>query len=199
MHRPSLRGPRVPVATTRRRREARDRRRFIQGTLPLLLALTACEVPSQLDLRSIVRDASGTAMEARLAPPGMDRPTPNLASVPPVAQRPDLALRSGVTSRLEQDRAASLAALPPRGLPAPALPPAPGAPVIAGAPPPPPQLSPAAAVPWISPGGARVAPTEPSGQPLAPGAVPALPPPELLAPAPPSLARPSLAPGPASR
>jgi hypothetical protein len=181
----------VPVATTRRRREARDRRRFIQGTLPLLLALTACEVPSQLDLRSIVRDASGTAMEARLAPPGMDRPTPNLASVPPVAQRPDLALRSGVTSRLEQDRAASLAALPARDLPAPARPPAPGSPASAGAPPSPPRLSPAVAVPWISQGGA---PVEPSGQSLAPGAVPTPPPPELLAPAPPSLA-----PAPASR
>ena len=122
MHRSSLKGPRVPVATSNRPVEARERRRFIQAALPLLLTLAACEVPSQINLRSIGRDASGAALEARLPPPGMDRPTPNLASVPPVAQRPDLSLRSGVTSRLEEDRAASLAALPPRDAPAAAQP-----------------------------------------------------------------------------
>ena len=199
MHRPSLKGPRVPVATSNRPVEARERRRFIQAALPLLLTLAACEVPSQINLRAIGRDASGAALEARLPPPGMDRPTPNLASVPPVAQRPDLSLRSGVTSRLEEDRAASLAALPPRDAPAAAQAAAPGSPAIPAAAPPPPRLAPAAAVAWDAPRGSPAAPLEPSGQPLVPGAVPALPPPELLAPAPPSLAPPSLAPPPASR
>jgi hypothetical protein len=72
----------------------------------LTLALGGCAVPSQLDLRNLGRDASGAAMDARLPPPGMDRPAPNLASVPPVPQRPDAATRSAVTNRLEEDRAA---------------------------------------------------------------------------------------------
>lgn len=194
MHRPSLKGLRVPVTTSKTRTEARDGSRFLQaGPLLALLALTACDVPPQANLRTLFRDASGAAMESRLAPPGMDRPTPNLASVPPVAQRPDLSQRTGVTSRLEQDRAASATALPPRVEPATAQAPAPGSPAIPGSAPPPPRLAPAAAVPWVAPRGSAV-PVEPSGQPLAPGEVPAAPPPDLLAPPPPLLA-----PAPASR
>jgi hypothetical protein len=156
----------------------------------VLLLLGGCDVPAQANLRTLLRDASGATMETRLAPPGMDRPTPNLASVPPVAQRPDVALRTGVTSQLERDRAASLAALPPRATSAGPLPPSPGSPAIAAAAPAPPALAPAAPVPWVAPRGAGAVPLEPSGQPLAPGDVPSLPPPELLAPAPPPPPRP---------
>lgn len=123
-------------------------------------------------------------MDARLPPPGMDRPTPNLASVPPIPQRPDAASRGAVTGQLEQDRAASLAPVAPRATPAGTLPAVPGEPNIASAAPAPPRLAPAVQVPWVDPRGAPAVPLEPSGQPLAPGAMPDLPPPELLAPAP---------------
>lgn len=185
MHRPSLRGPRVPVATSNRPIEARERAAFLQGAWPLLMLLGGCDVPAQANLRTLFRDASGAAMQTRLAPPGLDRPTPNLASVPPIAERPDLATRTGVTSRLEQDRAASLTAAPPRTTPQGPLAPAPGSPTIAAAAPPPPTLAPAAPIPWVAPRGAGTAPAETPGGTLAPGDVPALPPPDLLAPAPP--------------
>lgn len=154
--------------------------------LPLALLLAGCAVPSQLDFRALGRDASGATAGTRLLPPGLDLPTPNLAMVPPVPDRPDTATRDGLTRRLEADRARSLAPLPPRDAPAPPQPEAPGRPPIAAAPPPPPRLTAATPVPWQAPRGAVVVPMQPLGEPLSPGAVPALPPPELLAPAPPS-------------
>jgi len=167
--------------------------------LPLGVALGACSVPGQINPRALFRDASGAAMDSRLPPPGMDRPTPNLASVPPIPERPDSATRDALTRRLEAERAASTAEVPVGRTPDPlAEADAPGQPPIPARPPGPPVLAAAPAIPWVAPRPAQPVPAAagPTGRPpellaperLAPGAVPALPTPDLLAPAPPSRA-----------
>lgn len=168
-------------------RQPRRRPAALQA-IPLLLLLGACAAESMPNPARFFRDASGTAADQRLLPPGMDRPTPNLASVPPPPERPDLSARRALTSALEADRAAAAQPAPPAAATVPDGP-VPGSPPIAAAPPPPPRL---AAAPPVS--GPRAAPAlppvlrEPDGTPLAPRDVPAPPPPELLAPgAPPPL------------
>lgn len=178
-------------------------RRLLLG-LPLGLALAACAVPAQIDPRALGRDISGASMDARLPPPGMDRPTPNLASVPPIPERPDFSVREAVTRRLEAERAASTTEVPVARAADPLTEAAaPGQPPIPARPPSPPALARAPAIPWTAP---RPAPPTPAaGQPaarppelltperIAPGAVPALPTPDLLAPVPaPAPARPSI-------
>ncbi|MDB5414565.1 MAG: hypothetical protein JWR10_2900 [Rubritepida sp.] len=165
--------------------------------LAVLLLTGGCAVPALLNPRLIGRDLSGASTEARLLPPGMDRPTPNLASVPPIPERPDVATRDALTRRLEVERAASTTEVPAVRPDTPLTEPdAPGQPPVPARPPGQAALAPAAAVPWVT-SQPRTAPTAtpaPGVTPpelltperLTPGAVPNLPSPELLAPAPPS-------------
>ena len=74
-----------------------------------LLLLPACEVPGQLNARLLGRDISGAAQEARLPPPGLDRPFPNLASVPPIPERPNPATRLAITQGLQHSHACARA------------------------------------------------------------------------------------------
>jgi len=159
--------------------------------MPLLI-LTACEVPAQLNPRLIGRDLSGAANEERLPPPGMDRPSPNLASVPPIPQRPDPAARLALTQGLQAQR--DLLNIPlPEGRPdAPLIEgQADGRPSIPAGPPSPAFLARAPVIPWTTQASSRAA-AQPgatgglSPDPVTPGDVPALPTPDLLAPALPS-------------
>jgi hypothetical protein len=162
--------------------------------LPLGACLGACSVPGQIDLRALGRDISGAALDSRLPPPGTDRPTPNLASVPPIPERPDFAARAALTGRLAAERTASTTAVPVLR-PADPLtaPDAPGQPPIPARPPSPPALARAPAIPWTTSQPARSTPAaaDPTARPpdllgperITPGAVPALPTPDLLAPA----------------
>jgi hypothetical protein len=137
-----------------------------------------------MDLRAMLRDASGAAAEARLPPPGLDRPSPNLASVPPIPERPELSARSRITAALERDRAASETPIPaPRAAAPLSGPAAAGEPPVPARPPAPPRLARAAPIPWTAP----VAPAAPAADPAPadfpqPGAVPAAPGVELFAP-----------------
>jgi len=152
-----------------------------------LLTLTACEVPGQLNPRLIGRDISGAANEARLPPPGMDRPSPNLASVPPIPQRPDPAARLALTQGLQAQR--DLLNIPlPEGRPDAPLTEgqADGRPSIPAGPPRPAVLARAPVIPWTTQAPAQPAAGEPSPDQVIPGDVPPLPTPDLLAPALPS-------------
>ena len=170
--------------------------RLLLAGLPLL-ALAGCATPVQINPRALGRDISGAAMDSRLPPPGMDRPTPNLASVPPIPERPDLAAREALTRRLEAERGASHDEVPVGRAAAPLTEPdAPGQPPIPARPPEPPRLAGAPAIPWVAPRPAQPVPAAggPAVRPpellapdrLTPGDVPALPTPELLAPVAPS-------------
>lgn len=162
--------------------------------LPLLL-LAACEVPGQINPRLLARDISGAAPEARLPPPGLDRPFPNLASVPPVPDRPDPAARLALTAQLQAQRDVLITPLADRRRDTPLTEGrAEGQPPIAARPPAPPVLSRAPAIPWTvsgpspAPGrGPAAAPAvaEPEPEGPTPGEVPALPSADLLAAPPP--------------
>ena len=163
--------------------------------LPLLL-LTACEVPGQINPRLLARDISGAAAEARLPPPGLDRPYPNLASVPPIPDRPDPAARLAITTELQERRDELSQPLPDRRRDTPLTEGAAGGqPPIAARPPPPAALSRAPVIPWTV-SGAPVAPPrgtttaapplpEPEPEAPTPGEVPALPSADLLGAPPP--------------
>lgn len=150
-----------------------------------MLLLSACAVPDQLNLRLIGRDASGAAGEARLPPPGLDRPSPNLASVPPIPERPDFAARQALTLQLQMQRDELNTPLPDRR---PDSPPAEGAaagqPPIAAAPPRPPALARAAIIPWTTQNAAPVARpvVQPVPQDTTPGEVQTEQPPQLIPP-----------------
>jgi hypothetical protein len=192
--------PLTPDAFSQPRPQGRGRLRADQAPVILLCALLAagCEVPNRLDLRAMARDASGAAAEARLPPPGLDRPTPNLASVPPIPERPDQTTRMRITQGLEQARAASETPVPERRANAPLTEPgAPGQPPIPARPPAPPRLSRATPIPWTLPAGATApvaspapgdfpqpgaVPAAPGAELLVPGAAPSAPAPDLLAP-----------------
>ncbi len=173
-----------------------------RGRLPLgqarlclllpLLALSACETPRQLDLRLLGRDISGASAEARLPPPGLDRPSPNLASVPPIPERPDPAARLALTQQLQAQRDLLNEPLPARR---PASPltegAASGQPPIPAGPPRPVSLSRAPVIPWTTgaasagPGRGPGSPEAPAPEAPTPGDLPDLPSPDLLAPPPP--------------
>lgn len=150
-----------------------------------MLLLSACAVPDQLNLRLIGRDASGAASEARLPPPGLDRPSPNLASVPPIPERPDFAARQALTLQLQMQRDELNTPLPDRR---PDSRPTEGAisgqPPIAAAPPRPPALARAAIIPWTTQNAAPV--SQPVAQPAprdtTPGEVQPDQPPQLIPP-----------------
>jgi len=175
--------------------EGRGRPSLGQARLCLLwplLALSACETPGQLDLRLLGRDISGASAEARLPPPGLDRPSPNLASVPPIPERPDPAARLALTQRLQAQRDLLNEPLPARRPASPLTEAADsGHPPIPAAPPPPVSLSRAPVIPWTT-GAAPAAPGPGSGRPMPgpeapapeapmPGQLPDLPSPDLLA------------------
>lgn len=173
--------------------KARGRIRADQAALALgaLVGLGACaERTNWPDPVGFWREASGRNLAARLPPPGLDGASPNLGQVPARPDRPSSAQLAAINRALVEDRERAAA---PRGFGAgalPALPDSPGRPPVPGAPPPPPALAAAPAIPWGAALPAR--PVEPPGGPrageeLRPGAVPDLPPPELLAPAPPPL------------
>jgi hypothetical protein len=162
--------------------------------LPMLL-LAACETPGQINPRLLGRDISGASNEARLPPPGLDRPFPNLASVPPIPDRPDPAARLALTTQLQAQRDLLNQPLADRRRDTPLTEGAAGGqPPIPARPPAPATLSRAPVIPWTTSGtpmpaaparatGAMPAEAEPP-QPEAPtpGAVPDLPSADLLAP-----------------
>jgi hypothetical protein len=141
------------------------------------LLIGGCAVAERTEIAAIYRDATGAGLTAREPPPGLDRPTPNLATVPPRPQRPEASFRFGLTEELESARTRAAEPLPPRANPAPPGADAPGEPPIPGAPPAPPRLVRAPPVPWSAAAGAAPAP---AAERVEPGAVPALPPPDLL-------------------
>lgn len=165
--------------------------------LPLagLLLLAGCEAPGQLNMRILARDITGASAEARLPPPGLDRPSPNLASVPPIPERPDPAARLALTTQLQMQRDALNAPLPDRRADSPlAEGAAAGQPPIPAGPPPPAVLARAAVIPWTTgapppiPRAAtarQAAPEALAPEEITPGDVPALPSLDLLAPPPP--------------
>jgi hypothetical protein len=127
------------------------------------LALTACQVPDEINPVVIYREISGEADAGRLPPPGMDQPRPNLASVPPRPERPSAASRAAIFADLAKDRANSREPLAFRTTPAPtAASLAPAAPGLPAAPPPRPALAAAPRIPWSeAPVPSRPAPNRP--------------------------------------
>jgi hypothetical protein len=173
--------------------QARDRNRADQAAfvVAVLLPLAGCVGSGWPDPINFSREVSGTALDRRLSPPGLDLPHPHLGLVPPRPERPDSATLAAITRALTEDRAQAAQPLEPGGAPLAAMAPVPGRLPIPGGPPPPPTLARAPAVGWDGPGGVAVSPIERegprAGQELAPGAVPALPTPDLLAPAAPAV------------
>ncbi|MFC7477023.1 hypothetical protein ACFQS7_21835 [Dankookia sp. GCM10030260] len=163
----------------------------------LCLSLGACAVPEELNVVAIYDRISGRADANRPVPPGMDLPTPNLASIPPRPERPSPEFRQAVTDALAADRARSRDPLVLRSV---AVPGAAGGESSGGAamPAAPPRrasLASAPAIPWGEapaqpaprslPDGAPAAPARPSAPlPEMPADAPAAPPPELLGPPP---------------
>jgi hypothetical protein len=145
----------------------RHRGRPAGALLFAFLGLGACEGSTALSPAAIWREVSGADEAARPPPPGLDRPFPSLASVPPRPERPSPEAREAITAALAADRRRSrepiaLRAAPDGG----SAPPAPG---MAPGPPPRPALAAAPHVPWI-----EAAPPSP---PVRGGSVPAAPPP----------------------
>lgn len=181
-------------------REVSGRARLRQArpfALLTLLLFPGCAVPGQLNLGLLGRDISGAAQEARLPPPGLDQPFPNLASVPPVPERPNPATRLAITQGLQAQRDELVTPLADRRRDARLTEgPAAGQPPIPARPPSPAVLARAPSIPWtvqsVTPASATpsvpglAAPT-PEAQPesIAPGEVPALPSADLLGAPPP--------------
>jgi len=153
--------------------------------LPLLLA--GCQTEPGQAVAKFWDRAWGPATEGRPAPPNADAPFPNLGTVPPRPETPDMATRDALAARLERQREASRAplgatpgAMPRGGPPPPAL-----APPLAGMaiPAPVAPVPPAAPAPQ-QPGPAPVVTPEPAGIPAPPVIAPAgIPAPPALAPA----------------
>jgi hypothetical protein len=160
----------------------------------LCLALAGCAVPREVNPVWIVREVTGLTDRERPPPPGLDQPFPNLASVPPRPEPPPAAVREAITAGLAADRAGAREPLAlgaaPGGRGAAAE--LPGFPPVPARPPPPPALAAAPRVPWTDapapphrPEPVRAVPGQAPPEPLPePGAEPAPPPPELLAPLP---------------
>jgi hypothetical protein len=158
------------------------------GVLLVLAALGGCSVPKDVNPVEIYRRISGEADAGRPPPPGMDRPRPNLASVPPRPERPPPEVRDAISAALAADRERSREALAPRAEPARFPAASPGDPAIPAAPPPRPSLAGAPAVPWSEAPprrGGAAAPAEPEAPPAMPDLAPAPPPPDLLGAPPP--------------
>jgi hypothetical protein len=149
------------------------------------LLLGGCAVPKEVNPVEIWRRVSGASDEGRLPPPGMDLPSPNLASVPPRPERPTPEARAAVTAALAADRASSRGPVILRQVPDGSATASPGAPAVPAVPPRPPTLAAAPPVPWLQLPPRTTRPEMPaSAAPsLRPGAAPP-PPPRALAPEP---------------
>jgi len=170
--------------------QPKRRRRAKQAQLCAVLGLllAGCQTePGQAVVKFWDR-AWGPATEGRPAPPGADAPYPNLGTVPPRPETPDMAAREALAAGLVRERQASrvaLGALPgsaSRGAP----PPPALAPALTGI------AAPALIVPAPAPAPATAAPQqaapapapEPAGIPAPPAIMPAgIPAPPALAPA----------------
>ena len=166
--------------TTGTKLQPKWRSRANQARFCVLLALMlpGCQTEPGQNVAKFWERAWGPATEGRPAPPGADQPFPNLGTVPPRPETPDMATREALAARLVQQREASrepLGALPgavPRlGPPPPAL-----APALAGMAMPVPSI-PAPAMP-AAPAGPAATPQQASPAPVAlpePSAIPAPP------------------------
>ncbi len=151
------------------------------------LMLAGCQTEPGQKVAKFWDRAWGPATEGRPAPPNADAPFPNLGTVPPRPETPDMATREALATRLVQQREASrepLGALPggaPRGAP----PPPALAPALAGMAIPPPAIAaPAAPSAPQQAAPSPVAAPEPAGIPAPPVIAPAgIPAPPVLAPA----------------
>ena len=151
------------------------------------LMLAGCQTEPGQAVAKFWDRAWGPATEGRPAPPNADAPFPNLGTVPPRPETPDMATREALATRLVQQREASrepLGALPggaPRGAP----PPPALAPALAGMAIPPPAIAaPAAPSAPQQAAPSPVAAPEPAGIPAPPVIAPAgIPAPPVLAPA----------------
>ncbi|MCA3277731.1 MAG: hypothetical protein ING10_00520 [Roseomonas sp.] len=146
----------------------------------LALMLPGCQTEPGQNVAKFWERAWGPATEGRPAPPGAGLPFPNLGTVPPRPETPDMAAREALAASLVQQREASreplgaLAGAAPRlGPPPPAL-----APALAGMAIPPPAPATPAGTPQQATQTPVTAP-EPSGIPappmIAPAGIPAAP------------------------
>ncbi len=87
------------------------RRHRAGAAMIVALALAGCDVPKEVNPVYIYRAISGEADAGRPPPPGLDRPRPNLASVPPRPDRPPPEVRDALSAALAADRARSREAL----------------------------------------------------------------------------------------
>jgi hypothetical protein len=155
----------------------------------LALMLAGCQTEPGQAVAKFWERAWGPETEGRPAPPGATAPFPNLGTVPPRPETPDMASREALANRLVQQREASrepLGALPgavPRlGPPPPALAPALAGMAISAPAAPAEPAAPAATPQQATP--APVAAPEPAGIPAPPVLAPAgIPTPPMLAPA----------------
>ncbi|MCA3364315.1 MAG: hypothetical protein INF79_01710 [Roseomonas sp.] len=174
---------------TRLQPKWRSRANQAQLCALLGLMLAGCQTEPGQAVAKFWDRAWGPATEGRPAPPGADAPFPNLGTVPPRPETPDMAAREALAARLVQQREASrepLGTLPwaaPRGAP----PPPALAPALAGMAIPAPTIAaPALPAPPNVPQPAAPAPAalpEPFGIPAPPVIAPAgIPAPPMLAP-----------------
>jgi hypothetical protein len=168
--------------TTGTKAQPKWRSRGNQAQLCALLALmlAGCSTEPGQAVAKFWDRAWGPANEGRPAPPGAGVPFPNLGTVPPRPEIPDMATREALAAGLVQERDASrepLGALPgsaPRGAP----PPPALAPALAGMAIPAPAIAaPAAPSAPQQAAPAPVAAPEPAGIPAPPALAPAGPPP----------------------
>lgn len=168
--------------------QPRWRSRANQARFCVLLALLlpGCQTEPGQAVAKFWNRAWGPENEGRPAPPNADAPFPNLGTVPPRPEIPDMATREALAARLVQQREASralLGALPgaaPRlGPPPPAL-----APPLASIASPPPAPPPALAVTPQQATPTPVTAPESSGIPAPPMIAPSgIPAPPMLTPA----------------
>ncbi|WP_140884937.1 hypothetical protein [Muricoccus nepalensis] len=135
--------------------------------------------------REFYRQISGEALESRPLPPGMDRPSPNLATVPQRPSRGPSSARADLSASLAANRAAAATPLTP-GAPVPDRPATEGLAAVPAAPPAPARLAPA---PRIGTGPATLL-VPGTAAPVIEEAAPEGPSPALTAPAAPDLAAP---------
>lgn len=147
----------------------------------MLMGLAGCAdgIPRDIDPRLFVDNLLGAHLDGRERPPNLDQPYPNLSIVPPRPVPPTPEARAALSAALAADRERSQTPLAPGALSPPS------APVLADfAPPARPRLAPA---PRVAIGGGAQplpAPVFEAPAPADPGAVPALPGADLLAPRP---------------
>ncbi len=144
-------------------------------TLVFLAFLGGCDAAERIARGGVV----GVNLADRAPPPGLDAPWGNLGQVPARPDRPDPQMRRALDASLVADRAAAADPLGPRATPAAAGQALGGEVPIPSGPPARAALRAAPPVPW-----GRAARPEPVPEI---GVAPALPMPDLLAPAPPVL------------